>query len=138
MFEISAIVVAVGITVLASLLSPEGKTKKWVNFVLGLVAFSALALPLLSLEELSFSPPSFENTATAAADPYDMLLGMSEQELEKMLSVAFAIERPEVSLSGDGEKIAKVTVQNTEKAKEISLYLKNLLGEEWEVTVDAR
>ena len=133
MLELSSIVVAVGIAVLASLFSPEGKTKKWVNFVLGLVAFTVLATPLLSLDAGAFLPGHSGETAEPSGEPMEMLLELSADELEKKVSAAFGIplEQIEVNLDQAAEKKIKVKVPpKTEQSR----YFKQLLGEEWEVS----
>ena len=140
-FQISSLVVAVGIVVLASLLAPEGKTKKWVNFVLGLAAFSALATPLLSLEEWTVDLPDNLPTALQTeGDATAYMFKMTEEELTRQIKTVFGITstRFYVDLSEYEEKTAVLCYADQEKAEGICAYLRALLPEDWEVKVDGR
>jgi len=137
--QISSIVVAVGIVVLASLLSPEGKQKKWVNFVLGVVAFSVLATPLLSVGDLSFSLPDTFPDQTTEGNAMDYLLSMSEIEIKKTLSDVFAIEQSHIHVDIDGDKKQlSVTFLCEVEETGVRRYLKKTVGEEWEVKINGR
>ena len=140
-FEISSLVVAVGVVVLASLLAPEGKTKKWVNFVLGLAAFSALATPLLSIEQWTVDLPDNLPTALKTeGDATAYVIGMTEEELSSQIQATFSVtsDRFFVDLSGYEEKIAVIYYADQEKVEGICAYLQTLLPKDWEVKVNGR
>lgn len=135
MLDLSSIVIAVGISVLASLFSPEGKSKKWVNFVLGLVAFSALATPLLSLETEEFPFPTFTEQGAATNGAMDTVLSFGEEEIEKKIEEAFDIPfaHIDVDMSRYDERVIVVSLGSAVDRKGLTRYLKTMLGEDWEV-----
>ena len=135
MLDLSSIVIAVGIAVLASLFSPEGKTKKWVNFVLGLVAFSALATPLLSLKTEEFPFPTFTEQQVVTDGAMDTVLSFGEEEIEKKIGEAFEISplHIDVDMSRYDERVIVVSLGSPVDRKGLTRYLKTILGEDWEV-----
>ena len=143
-FHLSTMVVAMGIVALASLLSPDGKQKRWVNFVFGLVAFSVISIPILSFkyEEFEANPPSFSTSYQVEGSPFDYVLSFGEEELKKQLCTTFSLLEEEVDLALTVEEgkapQASVTLSDTTKGEGILLYLQQLLGKEWEVKVIGR
>lgn len=142
--HISSLIVAVGIVVLASLLAPEGKQKKWVNFVLGLVAFSVLSAPLLQISDLPMPPlPSSAETVSLSESPMGYMLSFTESELEKMLSETFGIPSSHIYVHITPEeqgsvRCVEVTVDKEADKDGIGRYLHGLLGKEWEVIINGR
>ena len=142
---LSSVVLAAGIMALASLFAPEGKQKKWVNFIFGLVSFSVIVSPItnLSAELIAWPMPSMSETETApSAEEY--LWEIAAQAMAEDLAKAFSLspQTIDIAIEEKTDQFAVfITVENGEKENtiaEIKTWAKAYLGEGWEVYINGR
>lgn len=140
---LSSVVLAAGIMALASLFAPDGKQKKWVSFLFGLVSFTVIVSPIttLSSDLLSFEMPSI-NATSADNSAEEFMWDTAQTTLEMNIAKAFGISPSAISVAffdtGTSRQRVHITIQDNTQADEIKAWTKAYLGEGWEVYIYGR
>lgn len=142
-----SMVLTLGVAALASLVTPEGKTKKYMHFLLSLAVVTVLVTPLIggltefsALSDLGTTGAGDSQTENPAAESEDALLSAVSLVLRERLVEDCALTPSEVAVTVGGKTDAKgdvrvsrvtVTLSGKSAAKRLAVldYLKENLTE---------
>lgn len=142
-----SMVLTLGVAALASLVTPEGKTKKYMHFLLSLAVVTVLVTPLIggltefsALSDLGTTGAGNSQTETPPAESEDALLSAVSLVLRERLVEDCALTPSEVAVTVGGKtdangsvRVSRVTVTLSGKsaAKRLAVldYLKENLTE---------
>lgn len=142
-----SMVLTLGVAALASLVTPEGKTKKYMHFLLSLAVVTVLVTPLIvgladlsALTELGTAGAGDRQTENPSAESEDAVLSAASLVLRDRLVESCSLSPSEVAVTVGGKpdengsvRVARVTVTLSGKsaAKRLAVqgYLKENLTE---------
>ncbi|MFA5561726.1 MAG: hypothetical protein WDA00_03720 [Eubacteriales bacterium] len=140
---LAALILTAALAALASLFSAEGKTRKYVNFTLSLVAFLVIVSPLSALR--ADWQPDLPPPLPPAGDSDNPVVRLAEAELARAIEKAFLFERGSVSVDmtttgeGSGLRVEEIEVHCPEGARtaEVRAYVRRAVEGDCEVRVYA-
>jgi len=130
------------VTAIASAVAAEGKSKKYVNFVLSVVVLLVLIAPLTKWDALPFDLPLPDSTTAEATG--DAVFRVTETALKQEIAASFSLDPDTVTVTvrghvGDTAAVEAVTValrgDAVRHVGEIRAYLAREIRGNCEVTV---
>lgn len=138
------LILVCAVSAVATAISPEGKSKKYVQFLLGVVIMTVLISPFRTVRDLNLSLPDLPDGAVG--DTENPIWEATETALREAICSRFGFERGWVGVSVTGELAGEQTVirevrvtlrgEAGEQRTAVLAYVKAQVRTECEVTVN--